>query len=392
MEPILYLGKTNTRNTFRMFGIKHGDRFSHMYLLGRTGTGKTTLIETMALQDIHAGRGVCVIDPHGDLVRRLKARIPEHRQRDLFWFDAPDPASPYGYNPLRKVSPHLVPLAASGLLDAFHKIWKHEWGVRMEHMLRNALLALLEYGDATLPDVLRIFSDVKFRRSVLAKCTNVQVRAFWEGEFPKLNPRYRQESIAPIQNKIGAFLADPRLYRMLTKPEQDIRLRSVMDSGKIFLVNLAKGSLGDDTAGLLGALLVSSMALAAFSRIDTPEERRPDFFLYLDEFQNFTTLSVASMVSEMRKFRVGLTLANQHLAQLEPEVRHAVMGNAGTLMVFRIGAEDADLIAKEMAPKFLPEDLVGLPNFTIYLRLMIDRGPSDPFSATTLRPSDLGFH
>lgn len=392
MEPILYLGRTNTRATYRRFGIKHGDRFSHMYLLGRTGTGKTTLVETMALQDIHAGRGLCVIDPHGDLVQRLKDAIPEHRKRDLIWFDAPDPLQPYGYNPLRKVSPHLVPLAASGLLDAFHKIWKHEWGVRMEHMLRNALLALLEYGEATLPDVLRIFSDVKFRRTVLEKMKNIQVRAFWTEEYPRLNPRYRQESIAPIQNKIGAFLADPRLYRMLTNPEQDVRLRSVMDTGKILLVNLAKGSLGDDTAGLLGASLVSSMALAAFSRIDTPEEKRPDFFLYLDEFQNFTTLSVASMISEIRKFRVGLVLANQHLAQLEPDVRHAVLGNAGTLICFRIGAEDAMVISREFMPTFDPEDLIGLPNFTIYLKLLIDRGPSAPFSATTLRPSDLPRH
>jgi hypothetical protein len=333
-----------------------------------------------------------VVDPHGDLVERLKKAIPERRRQDLIWFDAPNPSQPYGYNPLRKVAPHLVPLAASGLLDAFHKIWKHEWGVRMEHMLRNALLALLEYGEATLPDVLRIFSDQKFRRVVLGKVTNIQVRTFWTEEYPRLNPRYRQESIAPIQNKIGAFLADPRLYRMLTKPEQDVRLRSAMDSGKILLVNLAKGALGDDSASLLGALLVSSMALAAFSRIDTPEEKRPDFFLYLDEFQSFTTLSVANMISEMRKFRVGLTLANQHLAQLEPEIRSAVLGNAGTLIVFRIGAEDAMVISREFIPTFLPEDLISLPNFTIYLKLLIDRGPSAPFSATTLRPRDLGYH
>lgn len=391
MEPILYLARTNTRANYRRFGIKHGDRFSHLYLLGRTGTGKTTLIETMAIQDIRAGRGICVIDPHGDLVYRLKNAIPKNRERDLIWFDAPDPSQPYGYNPLRRVSPRLVPLAASGLLDAFHKIWKHEWGVRMEHVLRNALLALIEYGDATLPDVLRILTDIGFRRTVLAKITNTQVRAYWIGEYPKLNPRYRQESIAPIQNKIGAFLADPRLYRMLTKPDSDIRLRSVMDSGRILLVNLAKGALGDDTASLLGALLVSSLALAAFSRIDTPEERRPDFFLYLDEFQNFTTLSVANMISEMRKFRVSLTLANQHLAQLDPDVQHAVLGNAGTLIVFRIGAEDATVISREFMPTFEPEDLISLPNFTIYLKLLIDRGPSKPFSATTLRPGDLGL-
>jgi hypothetical protein len=247
----------------------------------------------------------------------------------------------------------------------------------------------MEFGEATLPDVLRIFTDRRFRATVLAKVSNTQVKAFWTEEYPHLNPRYRQESIAPIQNKIGAFLSDPRLYRMLTRPERDIRLRRVMDEGKILLVNLAKGSLGDDTASLLGALLVSSFALAAFSRIDTPEPQRPDFFLYLDEFQNFTTLSVANMISEMRKFRVGLTLANQHLAQLEPEVRSAILGNAGTLIVFRIGAEDAMVISREFMPTFLPEDLISLPNFTIYLKLLIDRGPSVPFSAATLRPGDV---
>lgn len=259
----------------------------------------------------------------------------------------------------------------------------------MEHMLRNALFALIEYGDGTLRDVLRMLTDASFRRAVLEKVQNRQVRAFWETEYPRYNPRYRQDSIAPVQNKLGALLSDPRLYRMLVEPKQDIRLREIMDSGKILLVNLAKGSLGDDTASLLGALLISSMSLAAFSRIDTPEEKRRDFFLYLDEFQSFTTLSVANMISELRKFRVGLTLAHQHLFQLEPDVRHAVLGNAGTMISFRIGAEDALVIGREFEAKFEPVGLISLPNYTVYLKLMIDRAPSDPFSATTLRPSDV---
>jgi hypothetical protein len=259
----------------------------------------------------------------------------------------------------------------------------------MEHILRNGLLALIEYGDAALPDLLRILTDQRFRARVLERVSNAQVRMFWLDEYPKYNPRYRQEAIAPVQNKVGAFLADPRLYRMLTRPDQDLRLRSIMDSGKILLVNLAKGALGDDTSGLLGALIVSTLSLAAFSRIDTPEAARRDFFLYLDEFQNFTTLSVATMISEMRKFRVGLTLAHQHLHQLEPDVRHAVLGNAGTMIAFRLGAEDAAVISRELAPTFMPENLIELPNFTIYLRLLIDRMPSKPFSATTLSPKDL---
>jgi len=320
--------------------------------------------------------------------KRLAKRIYHGSLGELF--DATDPQSPYGYNPLRKLSPARVPLAASGLVDAFHKIWGHEWGVRMEHVLRNAIFALLEYGEGTLADVLRILSDPSFRQRVLAKVTNEQVRLFFAQEYRRYNPRYRQEAIAPIQNKIGAFLADPRMRRIVAGGEKDIRLREVMDSGKILLVNLAKGALGDDTASLLGALLVSSLALAAFSRIDQPEGDRRDFFVYLDEFQSFTTLSVANMISELRKFRVGLVLAHQHLHQLEPDIRHAVLGNAGTLIAFRLGAEDAAVIAREFSPTFEMEDLIGLPNFWMYLRLMIDRAPSAPFSAETLSPGELG--
>lgn len=284
MENILYLGRTNTRANYRMFGIKHADRFSHVYIIGRTGTGKTTLLETMALQDIAAGRGLAVIDPHGDLVERIARQVPKERTEDLVYLNATDPSQPYGYNPLRQVSPDRVPLVASGLLDAFKKIWVHEWGVRMEHVFRNALFALLEKGDATLPDILRLLTDSIYRKEVVASLTNEQVRLFFTNEFQKYLPRYRQEAIAPIQNKVGAFLADPRVKKILLGGERDIRLREIMDKKKILLVNLGKGALGDDSAQLLGALLVSSFALAAYSRIDTPEEKRGDFMLYLDEF------------------------------------------------------------------------------------------------------------
>lgn len=389
-DAVTYIGRTNTRDTYRLFGIKHDDRFAHVYMIGRTGTGKTTLLETMAMQDMRHGHGIAVLDPHGDLVARLAARVPAERSRDLVYWNVPDPSQPYGYNPFKKIAKGQVPLAASGLLGAFKKIWTgKEWGVRMEHVLRNSLLALLEYGSATLPDVLRLLTDERFRREVLATVTNEQVRLFWTTEYAKYQPRYRQEAIAPIQNKLGAFLADPRLHRMLTRPERDIRLRQIMDSGKVLLVNCSTGALGDDTANLLGALLVSSMALAAFSRIDTPEADRRPFFVHLDEFQHFTTLSVANMISELRKFRVGLTLGHQHLYQLEPEIRHAVLGNAGTLIAFRIGPEDAAVIGKEFEPIFEPVDLLGLPNYSVYLKLMIDGAPSKPFSATTLGPDEL---
>ena len=386
---VTYFAKTNARLPHRLFGIKQLDRLFHCYVLGRTGVGKTTLLETMALQDILDGRGLTVIDPHGDLAERLVTQVPVERAADLVYLNAPDLAQPYGYNPLRSVRPDRIPLAASGLMESFKKLWDEAWGVRMEHILRNAMFALLEYGDATLPDLLRLLSDKSFRAQVITRVRNEQVRAFWTKEFPNYNPRYRQECIAPIQNKVGAFLADPRLYRMFTAAPVDLHFRQIMDEGKILIVNLAKGRLGEDSANLLGALLVTTLSLAAFSRADTEESRRPDHFILIDEFQSFTTLSVANMVSELRKFRVSLTLAHQHLAQLQPDVRAAVLGNVGTLVSFRVGPDDARIIVREFEPVFDVQDLLNLPNHSIYLKLMIDGAPSKPFSATTIRPEHL---
>jgi type IV secretory pathway TraG/TraD family ATPase VirD4 len=389
-QEISYFGTTNARYPHRTFGMRQVDRLFHTYVIGKTGTGKTTLLETVALQDMMCGRGVAVIDPHGDLAERLVAQVPGWRERDLVYLNAPDLSQPYGYNPLRRVRADRIAMAASGLMEAFEKLWGEAWGVRMEHVLRNALYALIEFGEAKLPDILRMLTEKPFQRAVLARVTNEQVRAFWATEFPNYNPRYRQESIAPIQNKVGAFLADPRLYRMFTSPPVDLHFRQIMDEGKILIVNLARGRLGEDSANLLGALLVTTLGLAAFSRADVEERQRPDYHVIIDEFQSFTTLSVANMVSELRKFHVALVLAHQHLYQLEPEVRHAVLGNVGTLVSFRLGPEDAQVIAREFEPVFAPLDLVNLPNHDIYLKLMIDGTPSKPFSATTLHPRNLG--
>jgi len=386
---VSHFAKTNGRNRHRTFGIKQADRLFHIYAIGKTGTGKTTLLETIALQDIGRRRGVAVIDPHGDLAERLIASVPPWREGDVIYMNAPDLSQPYGYNPLRRVRADRIPLAASGLMEAFKKLWDEAWGVRMEHILRNALFALIEFGEAQLPDILRMLTEKSFQREVLAQVKNDQVHAFWTREFPNYNPRYRQESIAPIQNKVGAFLADPRLYRIFTSAPVDLHFRQIMDEGKILIINLAKGRLGEDTANLLGALLVTTLGLAALSRSDVEEQKRPDYHIFIDEFQSFTTLSVANMVSELRKFRIGLVLAHQHLHQLELDVRHAVLGNVGTLISFRLGPEDAQIIGREFEPAFSPEDLVNLPNYEIYLKLMIDRAPSRPFSATTLHPGSL---
>jgi len=386
-NAISFFAQTNARRPFQKFGIRQADRLQHLYLIGQTGTGKSTLMETLALQDIEAGRGLTVIDPHGDLAERLVQQVPPSRRKDLCYLNAADLNQPYGYNPLRGVIAELVPLAASGLLEALQMLWPEAWGVRMEHVLRNALYALIEHGGMTLPDLLRMLGDQAFRKRVLKKVRNKQVLAFWQHEYPHYNPRYRQESISPIQNKVGALLADPRLHRIFVEPPVDLHFGALMDRGGILIVNLAKGQLGPDSARLLGAMLVTTISLAALCRAKRPQETRRAFFVYVDEFQSFTTRSVASMVSELRKFRVGLVLANQHLDQLDPEIRSSVLGNVGTLIAFRLGVRDAALIGPEFEPVFNRKDLMNLANFDIYLKLMIDGHPSRPFSATTLPPA-----
>src|SRR5439155_16477838 len=279
--------------------------------------------------------------------------------------------------------------AAAGLLDAFKKIWADSWGPRLEHILRNAFLALLDQPEATLADVLRLLDDGAFRREISSRVYNTQVRDFWLREYENYPPRLRAEAIAPIQNKVGAFLTDPMLNRVLTQKRSDFDLRRVMDEGKILLVNLAKGKIGGDASALLGALLVSKIGLTGLSRADTPEESRRDFYLYLDEFQNLATLSLANMLSELRKYRTNMILSHQFQGQLEPQVRDAILGNVGTIISFRLGLADAELLAKEFYPTFSEKDLINLPNYHIYLKLMIDGVVSQPFSAKTLRPFDV---
>jgi type IV secretory pathway TraG/TraD family ATPase VirD4 len=380
------LAQVDFRNDHRLFGIKNEDRFSHIYIIGKTGTGKSTLLETMVLQDLEHGNGFALIDPHGDLADRIAAHIPSSRQSDTIYFNPSDPAQVYGYNPLRQVRPEFISLAASGLMEMLKKMWADSWGVRMEHILRNVLLALLEQPNATLHDVLRLLSDQKYRRTIVRSLRNETVKTFLEKEFERFTFGYRADGIAPIQNKIGAFLADPLLNRILTSPGKDLHIRRIMDDGGVLLVNLAKGRLGEDSSTLLGGLLVTTIGLAAFSRADMPHQKRRDFFVYADEFQSFTTLALVNMFSELRKYRVGFTVAHQYMHQLEPDIRHAVLGNAGTIISFRVGAEDAPYLEQEFGERFDQFDLTQLRNHHIYLKLMIDGQPSKPFSATTLPP------
>lgn len=384
---ITYLGCTDYRHECEPFGIRQVDRLSHLYVIGKTGTGKSTLLEAMARQDLQQGRGFALLDPHGDLVERIAADVPEWRRSHLVYFDAADPTQPYGYNPLRWVRADKIPLAASGLLEVFKARWSDAWGPKMEHLLRNAIYALLERDGSTLPDILQLLSDDRFRRVVARSLTNEPIRHFWLETYEKYPKRFRAEAAAPIENKVGAFLADPMLLRVLTGAEKDIRIRRLMDGSGVLLVNLARGRIGEDSSSLLGSLLVTTIGLAAFSRGEIPEASRRPFFLYLDEFQSFATTSIASMVSELRKYGVGLILAHQHLEQLTPEIREAVLGNVGTVISFRVGPEDARYLAREFEPAFKPLDLVNLPNHHVYLKLMIDGTPSQPFSAVTTAPS-----
>ncbi|HWY60488.1 MAG TPA: type IV secretion system DNA-binding domain-containing protein [Rhizomicrobium sp.] len=387
MEPqnsISYFGCTTHRSARRLFGIRQTDRLSHIYLIGKTGVGKSTFIETLARQDLEAGRGFALIDPHGDLAERVAQDAAAGRRGRVKYLNAPDDAQPFGYNPLRRVRDDKIPLAASGLIETLRKLWPDAWGVRMEHVLRNTLYALLERDGATLPDILRMYADEGYRKSVAREIRNETVRRFWLHEFEHYHFRQKADAIAPIQNKLGALLSDPTLYRILAEPKADLHFRSLMDRGEVLLVNVSKGRLGEDSSLMLGSLVLSTLALAALSRADT-DERRP-FFIYVDEFQSFTTLMLANMLPELRKYGVGMTLANQHLHQLEPKIRSAVLGNAGTLISFRVGAEDAPYLAREFQPTFEIEDLLNLPNHGICMRLMVDGAPSRAFSACSAQP------
>lgn len=379
-REISYIGETNHRARHVPFGILQADRLLHTYVIGKTGVGKSTLLQALALQDLARGRGFAVIDPHGDLVEGIWSKASETERGRLTYLNAPDPTQPYGYNPLRRVREDRIPLAAAGMLETLRKLWPTAWGVRMEHVLRNCLYALLERDGSTLPDILALFEDKKFRQSVARTVRNPIVREFWKTEFENYPPRLKADAVAPIQNKLGALLADPSVHRILVAPAVDLHFRTLMDTGKGLLVNLSRGHLGEDAAHVLGGFVLTTIGLAGFSRTNVPEIERRPFHIFVDEFQSFTTLALASMMAELRKYGVSLTLAHQHLAQLEPDIRHAVLGNVGTLIAFRLGAEDAPLITAELQPKFGPLDAMNLPNRHFYLKLAINGAPSPPFS------------
>lgn len=382
-SDITYFATTNHRHPWRVFGIRQADRRSHMYVIGKTGTGKSTLLKTMVLQDVLAGRGLALLDPHGDLVTEILDRTPEHLRSRIVHLDTPK--ANWTFNPLSHVSSGLEALAVAELIEVFKKIWTDEWGPRLEHLLRNVLFTLLEIPGATLAEVQPLLNDRKYREQVAGGLQNIEVREFWLTEYARYSGPFRAVVVAPLQNKLGALLTDPRLRSIITADKTSFDLSVLMDQGQVLLVNLSRGQIGEGPAMLLGALLAARIGLAGLARADRPESARRDFCLYLDEFQMFATLSFATMLAELRKYRVGLVLANQYLGQLDTQIRDAVVGNVGTLVCFRVSADDAGYLAREFSPTFEPVDLVSLPNYNVCMRLMIDGEVSRPFSAATIK-------
>lgn len=380
------LGKTCFRGQCQTFGIRPSDRLRHLALLGKTGMGKTTMMRHLVESDLKQGKRLCLIDPHGDLVEELLRAIPSHRTNDIILFDAADPLHPVAFNMLDCSRAEQKPLVVSGIITSFKKMFGAFWGPRLEYVFRNALLALIDCPETTLLSVQRFLIDSRYRKSVLVHCTDPGVRDFWEVEYARMPPKLQAEAISPIQNKVGQFTLSPQLRNIIGQTKSALHMREIME-GKVLLVNLSKGRLGEDASSLLGSLLITHLQLAALSRADQPECERKDFQLYVDEFQNFATDSFATIFSEARKYKLGLTVANQYLAQLSDETLHALFGNVGSMVCFQCGAKDAELLAEQLGGEVQPQDLMRLPKFHAYTRLLIDGHPSRPFSMRTLPPS-----
>ncbi|MDP3837112.1 MAG: type IV secretion system DNA-binding domain-containing protein [bacterium] len=385
-QDIALFAETTFRNQFKKFGIKTDDRRRHMYLIGKTGMGKSTIQENMIVGDIRAGHGLAVVDPHGDLAEKIIQYIPNNRIKDVVYFNPADMDFPIAFNVLEQVEPHLRHLVASGLLGVFQKLWADSWGPRLEYILRNAILAILDFPGSTLLGVVRMLSDKTYRKRVVANIKDPVVKAFWEKEFASYADKFASEAVSPIQNKVGQFLSSSLMRNIIGQVKSAINIREIMDDGKILIMNLSKGRIGEDNSALLGAMMITKIQLAAMSRVDMPEKERKDFYLYIDEFQNFSTDSFANILSEARKYHLNLILAHQYIEQLSEKVKPAVFGNVGTMVSFRVGATDAEELAKEFAPVFTEEDLVNLPKYEMYLKLMIDGVASSPFSAKGLAP------
>ena len=381
------LGITSFRDRRQQFGLLPDDRRRHLAIVGKTGTGKSTLLENLIRADVAAGRGVALVDPHGDLADSILAHVPRQRTNDVVLLDAADQAFPVSFSLLSDCAASQRPLVVSGVVSAFKKIFGESWGPRLEHILRNALLTLMELPGASLLTLLWVLYQPKPQFSIAAKISDPVVRMFWEREYGTWPERYRAEAVAPVLNKLGHFLSNPLLRAVLGQSHSTIDLRRIMDERQVLVVNLSKGRMGEDASALLGALVITGIQLAAMSRADVPERERPDFYCYIDEFQNFATESFATILAEARKYRLNLVLANQYLAQVEEQTLSALFGNAGSLITFQVGHDDALVLADQLAGSVTPGDLLALPRYHAYARLLIEGMPSRPFSFATLPPA-----
>lgn len=386
---ITYFGETDSRNKRIRFGIKAKDRTRHVYVIGKTGMGKSTLLENMAVQDIQGGEGMAFIDPHGKTADLLLEYVPQNRIKDVIYMAPFDTEYPISFNVLENVDSDKRHLVVSGLMSTFKKIWVDAWSARMEYILTNTLLALLEFPGSTLLGVNKMLSDKVYRNEVISHVKDPSVKSFWVREFAGYTERMAAEAVPAIQNKVGQFTANPLIRNMIGQSQSSFNFRDAMDKKKIIIINLSKGKIGDENMKLLGGMIVTKLYLAAMSRSDVPDrvmKMLPNFYLFVDEFQNFANASFADILSEARKYKLNLTIAHQYIEQMDEDVRAAVFGNVGTMMVFRVGATDAEILEKEFAPQFTIEDLVNLGFAQIYLKLMIDGLTSSPFSAVTLPP------
>lgn len=385
-NSITYFAKTNFRNRETPFGIKRNDRPKHAYVIGKTGTGKTTLLENMALQDIKNGEGLAIVDPHGTFVEKMLDFIPKERVQDVIYFNPSDTEFSIAFNIMEDVGADQRHLVAAGLMGVFKKMWPDVWSARMEYILNNAVLALLEYPDSTLLGVNRVLADKKYRKEVVQNTTDPVVKAFWEQEFAGYTERFAAEATPAIQNKVGQLTSNAMIRNIIGQPKSSFDFRKAMDEKKIVLVNLSKGRIGEQNSNLIGAMIITKIYLAAMSRAANPEQQWPPFYLYVDEFQNFATESFKDILSEARKYNLALILAHQYIAQLPEGVSDAIFGNVGTHIVFRVGPSDAEVLEKEFSPEFTLDDIVNLGVGNVYLKLSIDGVPSRPFSAQSFPP------
>ena len=396
VDAPMKFAKTNFRDRVVEFGVQPADRRRHFYIIGKTGTGKSTLMRNMIIQDIRNGEGLCLIDPHGDLFDYILDYIPDERLDDVAIFNPHDIEHPVALNMFELLDPDQKPLVAAGMIEVFRKRFEFSWGPRMEHLLRNTFLTLLEVPNTTLLGVTRILIDRSYRRYMVNLVQDPTIKDFWLNEYEQIssNDKMATEAVAPIQNRLGPFLANPMIRNMMGQAKGTLDLPKLMNEGKILLVNLSKGKLGEDNADILGSFLVGRIWFAALTRSSIPEEERRDFHVYIDEFQNFATSTFASILSESRKYRLNMVLAHQFMSQLDIDgstaVRDAVFGNVGTLMCYVLGQEDAEIMAKEFDPIFTPTDIINLGRFQLYMKIMADNQQSSPFSAVALPPIEDG--